>query len=134
MRLPTKQKTLRKPLVESNVQNNNNKINKREKGVRSPYMGRPSENLAAELRRYGHRMGFYPVSTVSPLISLTDSVFKKEKSGVHQISSIECLAFHTGQTGRNSEKRTAESEYRTVINNSNTDTKSAYIRDTITKK
>ena len=64
----------------------NNTRQKKERWMRLPYLGPPSEKLAAELRRYyGDRTAFYPVSTIRQLISIKDPVPATEKSGVYQI-------------------------------------------------
>ena len=92
---------------------------KRERWIRFPYLGIPSEKVATELEKYGYKTGFYPVTAVRDLISLKDSIPVTEKSGVYEISCGECPSIYVGQTGRKLKTRIAEHRVKININLTN---------------
>ena len=72
------------------------------KWVRLPYLGGPSEKLAAQLRKYDYNIGFYSVTTVGRPLA------PKNKSGVYQVECGICSSFYTNQTGRKLRVRLGE--------------------------
>lgn len=64
--------------------------------------------LARDLRRYGYKPAFYPVTTLRSLSTLKDTTPMEEKAGVYKITCGECPAFYIGQTGRTLSTRTEE--------------------------
>ena len=60
-------------------------------------------------------MGFYPVTTLSNLITLKDPKPSLEKSGLYRISCGDCNSQHIGQTGRT--LSTGFREHRTSLTN-----------------
>ena len=87
--------------------------NTKERWLRLPYMGAASDKLASLLRRYGYRVGFYPVSTVGDLVRLKDRSTPLDQSGIYQLSCGMCPAVYIGQTGRKLSTRL--SEHRTAL-------------------
>ena len=80
----------------------------RTKWLRLPYLGRPAEQLAKELNKYGYKVGFYPLTTISDPISIKDPTPIPNRSGVYRITCGECPATYIGQTSRKLKKRLAE--------------------------
>ena len=77
------------------------------KWIRVPYLGRPSELLARELRRYGYECGFYPVTRTIDLCSLKDPIPPQKRSGIYSLQ-CSCGSEYIGQSGRTFEKRFSE--------------------------
>ena len=85
----------------------------REKWLRLPYLGSSSDRLASELRRFGYRVGFYPLTRVRDLSKLKDPVPVIDSPGVYLLT-CSCGDLYVGQTGRALSKRF--SEHRTHFN------------------
>ena len=81
---------------------------KRQKCLRLPFLGRASYKLAAELKHFGFRVGFYPLRTIGNLSSLKDRESTMEKSGVYRASCGVCNSVYVGQTCRKLSKRLHE--------------------------
>ena len=101
-----KKKMLKKLLTERNPPPPSNQ--KRKKWLRLPYLGRPSEMLARDLRRFGYSPAFYPITTLRNLSSLKDKIPPEDKAGVYRVTCGECPATYIGQTGRALSKRIEE--------------------------
>ena len=82
--------------------------------IRLPYLGKSSNVLARELRKYNYHVGFYPLTTVGHLIKLKDRIPTEKQSGVYKLSCGECEALYIGQTGR--AFKTRFGEHRTAFN------------------
>ena len=80
----------------------------KKKWIRLPYLGRPSETLAKELRRLDYSVGFYPVHTLSQLSRLKDPIPLTDQPGIYRYSCADCPSRYIGQTGRSLRKRLAE--------------------------
>ena len=78
------------------------------KWLRLPFLGQGSKKLASELQRFGYKVGFYPITTVSNLFDLKDPTPLPERSGMYRASCGECDAAYYGQTGRNLQTRIGE--------------------------
>ena len=109
-----KRKRLRKLIAESLLPGTQKKREEKNKWLRLPYLGAPTERLASELHRFGYKVGFYPLSTLGQLSQLKDPTEKMKKSGIYRISCGECDSFYIGQTGRKLQKRLQE--HRTAFN------------------
>ena len=94
-----------------------------------PYLGHISDSLVRELRKYGYRIGFYPVTKASNLSLLKDVIPKMKKPGVYQIK-CSCSDCYIGQSGRTFSKRFAEHEriFQKLANSLPTDSSSAVAR------
>lgn len=84
------------------------RLSKREKWLRLPYLGRNSDLLARELRKYDYHVGFYPIYTLNRLSSLKDPVHPSDSPGVYRLSCADCPAKYIGQTGCSLKKRIAQ--------------------------
>lgn len=80
----------------------------RDRWVRLPYLGKPSENLAKLLRQRGYKPAFYPLSTLRDLIALKTPIPKNRQSGIYKLNCPDCPASYIGQTGRPLEVRIRE--------------------------
>jgi len=78
--------------------------------VNLPYLGKPSEALARELKRYGYRHAFYPVTQVAGLSLLKDTIPKLEKSEIYELS-CSCGYSYVGQSRRSFRIRLDEHRY-----------------------
>jgi len=83
---------------------------KREKWLRLPCLGRDSDRLSCELRRFGYRVGFYPLTRVQFLSSLKDSIPCSDSPGIYLLS-CPCGDAYVSQTGRSLSKRFSEHHY-----------------------
>jgi len=83
---------------------------KSEKWLRLPYFGRDSDRLACELRRFGYRVGFYPLTRVQTLSSLKDSLPRSDSPGIYLLSCPRGDVY-VGQTGRSLSERLSEHQY-----------------------
>ena len=75
--------------------------------IRLPYLGRASNALASEFKRYGYNIGFYPLTQVKDLSRLKDPTPKLERPGVYKLL-CSCGDLYVGQTGRTITERFKE--------------------------
>ena len=74
-------------------------INQKEIWMRLPYLGKATELLERELKRYGYRVGFYPLTKVLDLSTLKDKIPVFEKSGIYSLRCT-CGDSYIGQSRR----------------------------------
>ena len=79
----------------------------KDKWFRLPYLGRSSDRLASEFRRFGYRVGFYPLTRVQDLSKLKYSIPSHASPGVYLLT-CSCGGLYVGQTGRSLSKRFSE--------------------------
>jgi len=81
--------------------------------------------LANELKKYGYRAGFYPVTQVKNISALKDPIPSLEKSGIYKLE-CQCGDQYIGQTGRSIKTRFKEHlrDYKSLLKNSNTNNSS----------
>ena len=53
--------------------------------LRLPYLGRPTELLERELKRFGYRVGFYPLTKIIHLSKLKDVIPPLHQSGIYSL-------------------------------------------------
>ena len=94
-------------------------FSQRIKWIRLPFLGNLSYWLASELKKYGYRVGFYPLFTVGRLSSLKNPNPLTDRFGVSCASCGDRDASYVGQTGR---------KFETKINEHKTKKESALFR------
>lgn len=77
----------------------------RKKWISLPYLGRPLDLLAKELRRIGYHTGFYSLFKTSNLSALKDPIPLLDRSGVYRLTCKTCNCSYVGLTGRSLSKR-----------------------------
>ena len=82
--------------------------------IRLPYLGKLSNQLSRELRRYNYRVGFYPHTTVNQRSTLKDKIPPAKRSGIYRLTSGKCPSLYIGQTGRKFSTRL--SDHQTAFN------------------
>jgi len=73
--------------------------NLRTKWIRLPFLGRHSYKMEKELKKYGYKVGFYPLLTVNNLINIKDSISPNKQSGIYRLTCGLCDSQYIGQTG-----------------------------------
>ena len=67
------------------------------KWLRLPFLGQGFKKLASELQRFGYKVGFYPITTVSNFFDLKDPTPLPKRSGIYRASCGECdAAYYPG--------------------------------------
>jgi len=105
---PNQLHSSRKPQLESSLPPS------RSRWLRRPYLGRQTQKLAKELKKYNYQIGFYPLLTISSLINLKDPIPRNRRSGIYKLTCDICDAQYIGQTERAFAVRL--SEHRTAFN------------------
>lgn len=72
-----------------------------------PYLGTLSDDLSRELRKYGYRVAFYPLTQIWNLSRPKDPIPKLSTPGVYRLT-CGCGDQYIGQTGRSFQERFKE--------------------------
>lgn len=92
---------------QNGISNLNNPPTTRQRWIRLTYLGKSTDLLAKELKKYGYRTGFNTLSNLRHLSRLKDPIPEEEKGGVYKLS-CNCGKIYIGQSGRSIKQRIYE--------------------------